>query len=80
MDWTVDTHLEFLNIWVERNAEQDAVLCDKDEVEQELSHESWDMLQRFGPRQQQRVHPAQHQSKGYRINQSQVPLQQLDFM
>ena len=51
------TNLYFLYVWVQRYAEQDTVLRDKDHVEEELPDQRAHVLQRFSPRQQQGVHP-----------------------
>ena len=55
-----ENHLVFLklrDVGVEGVAQEDTVLHDDDEVEEELSDESGDMLERFWPGQEQRIHP-----------------------
>ena len=53
------SHLDLHNVGVDGDGEQHAVLGDEDHVEEELAHQGGHVLQRLGPRQQQRVHPEQ---------------------
>ncbi len=49
--------MKFSDVGVERIEEEDAVLAHDDEVKQELPDQGGDVLQRLGPREQQRIHP-----------------------
>ena len=48
--------LQFLDVGVEGVSEEDTVLHDDDEVEEKLSDEGGDVLERFGPGQEERIH------------------------
>ena len=58
-----ENHLVFLKliyVGVEGIAQEDTVLHDDDEVEEELSDQSGDVLEGFWPGQEQRIHPEKY--------------------